>query len=237
MKIRIVTAVAVAAICAAATEAAAQDARVLAKIRDLDAAAPAPSAQVIESAVMETAAAMTEAKGTCMPAAVTLEPATPITGARLILEGVLSGTLRNGWNVYAIYEGCEAEGDPVRRFALIEFADGTNRALPVNTGRSIANPSIMRDTSAAAAIGAMARVKREDSACDGSDLEMAGSRIVSESADLGPDVFGVRYTGSWREVWSFGVCGRVVDVPVEFTADGDGGAYTNVKADEIAVVN
>lgn len=181
--------------CALATGAAAQNAQVLAKIRQLDAAAPAPSAEAIEKAVMETAAAMTEANGTCMPAAISLEPATPITGARVVLQGVLSGELRNGWNVYAIYDGCEAEGDPVRRFALIEFADGTKRALPVNTGRSYANPSIMRDTSPQAALGAMVFAKREDEGCDASDMDMAGSRIEGESEDLGPDLFGVATPG------------------------------------------
>lgn len=49
---------------------------------------------------------------------------------------------------------------------------------------------------------------------------------------MGPEVYGVRYTGSWSEVWPITLCGRTVEVSVRFTADGDGGAYNNLKSAE-----
>ncbi|MGE5545439.1 MAG: hypothetical protein ACM33T_00965 [Solirubrobacterales bacterium] len=36
--------------------------------------------------------------------------------------------------------------------------------------------------------------------------------------------------GSWREVWNFRACGKKVDVPVEYTADGKGGLTHKVLA-------
>jgi hypothetical protein len=75
-----------------------------------------------------------------------------------------------------------------------------------------------------------------DAKCDGKDMKMGPTRVSSQGADLGPDVYGVRYVGSWSEVWQFETCGKTFDVPVEFTADGDGGAYTNIKSADLAAV-
>lgn len=94
----------------------------------------------------------------------------------------------------------------------------------------------MRDTSVQAAIAVLAFAKRTNPDCDGSDMTMSSSRVISENEDLGPDIYGVRYTGSWSESWRFAACGNQYDVPVSFTADGDGGAYTNIAGGEITLV-
>ncbi|NRD91025.1 hypothetical protein C8024_18580 [Sphingopyxis sp. BSNA05] len=61
-------------------------------------------------------------------------------------------------------------------------------------------------------------------------------RIESEAEGLGPDMFGSRYVGSWDEIWPIEMCDRTVEVLVNFTADGDGGAYFNVSSDKAVVL-
>jgi hypothetical protein len=94
----------------------------------------------------------------------------------------------------------------------------------------------MRDTSMPAALAAHQKAVSLGKSCDGKDLKMGPTRIADESKDLGPDLYGIRYTGTWTEIWRFETCGAKFDVPVEFRPDGDGGAYTNIKADTIKVV-
>jgi len=61
---------------------------------------------------------------------------------------------------------------------------------------------------------------------------MGVTRVAKEEPSLGADVYGVRYTGSWIEVWPIELCGRTIEVAVRFTADGDGGAYADLKGTE-----
>jgi len=124
--------------------------------------------------------------------------------------------------------GCP--GEDTVRYMVLQLRDKSLRAARVNEGRSLANPTIMRDTSAMAALAALRQAKIVDPSCKGDDMAMGSTRVVSRSKDLGPEKFGSRYAGSWSEVWQFRTCGRTFDVPIDFTADGDGGAYTNVKA-------
>jgi hypothetical protein len=69
------------------------------------------------------------------------------------------------------------------------------------------------------------------------DLDMVGARVISKSADLSPDWHGSRYAGSWTEGWTFSACGRRAEVPVTFTADGQGGANWNVRANEAKLLD
>jgi hypothetical protein len=36
--------------------------------------------------------------------------------------------------------------------------------------------------------------------------------------------------GTWQETWTYDVCGREVDVPIVFRADGFGGAYYTAES-------
>lgn len=227
-------AAAAAALGCAASSAAAQNQMVLDRIRQMNEQAPQPSAEQVLTAITASAAAMGAATGRCVPNAITVTEVTPATGARDVLQGVVGGQLRNGWVAYATHTGCPSTGP--FRYIVLQRADGTLMAPLVNEGRSIANPTIMRDTSAQAAVVAFQKARQLDASCDGSDMDMGPTRVTGQSADLGPDVYGVRYVGSWTEVWRFRTCGRSFDVPVEFRADGDGGAYTEVKGTEIVVV-
>ena len=37
--------------------------------------------------------------------------------------------------------------------------------------------------------------------------------------------------GEWQEIWTFNYCDVDIDVPMEFQADGGGGAYFQSKID------
>jgi hypothetical protein len=217
-----------------ASAAAAQNPLVLNKLKELDAKAPQPAVSELRSAVATTAKAYAEKKGTCAPSEVTLSEVSPITGARGILQGVMSGQLRNAWTLYVQYVGCSG-ADP-HRFMVVQKGDGSLIALQVNEGRTYANPSIMRDTSAMAAMTALQKGRSLDPTCKGESMKMGPTRVTGQSKDLGPDIYGARYVGSWTEVWQFETCGKKFDVPIEFTPDADGGAYTNIKGDAVVVV-
>jgi len=217
-----------------AGSASAQHPMVLAKLQEINAAAPQPSTDQIKAAIAITAKAFGEANKTCVPTEIVVGEVAPITGARDVLGAVLAGQARNAWSAYVTHGGCE--GKEPFRYMIVQKSDGSLVAPLVNEGRTFANPSIMRDTSAQAAIAALQKAKSADAACTGEQMKMGPTRIARQSQDLGPEVFGVRYVGSWSEVWRFETCGKRLDVSVEFTPDGDGGAYTNIKGQDVAIV-
>lgn len=214
--------------------APAQHPMVLAKLKEIDARAPQPGAARIEAAVGETLKAMAAARGTCVPQKLAIADVAPATGSRDVLQGVLAGQLRNGWTAYATHGGCP--GTEPFRYLIVEKSDGGLLALQVNEGRSFTSPAIMRDTSMQAALVVLQKARSLDSKCEGRDMAMGTTRIAEQSKDLGPQIYGARYAGTWSEAWRFTTCGKTFEVTVHFTPDGDGGAYTNLRGDEVAVV-
>jgi hypothetical protein len=233
MRILIGGGLAVAAMASAGT-AQAQHPMVLGKLQEINAQAPQPPVEQLRQAVAQTAKAFGEANKTCMPTQVALSDATPATGSRDVLQAVLGGQLRNAWSLYATYTGCPGS-EPIR-YLVVQKADSSLMALQVNEGRTYTSPAIMRDTSMQAALAALQKARTLSPDCEGKDMKMGPTRIAEQSKDLGPDVYGVRYVGTWSEVWRFETCGRKFDVRVDFTPDGDGGAYTNIKGEAVAVV-
>lgn len=225
---------AAAALFAPATGALAQHPLVAARLQQINAAAPPPSPDRIRAELAAVAARGGQANNACVPSEIVLAEITPITGATGIFQATLNGQLRNAWTAYATHRGCP--GDPLVRYLIIERSDGNLAVAPVNEGRTYANPTIMRDASASAALAALQEARTIDAGCSGDDMAMGRTAVVGESDDLGPDVFGVRYVGSWTESWRFRTCGRDFDVRVEFRADGDGGAFFNISGDQVTVV-
>ena len=104
-------------------------------------------------------------------------------------------------------------------------------------GETLADPSLMRDSSFAVAVAAVDAIRKVKPDCtDPKDVDMAGTRVVSKSRDLSPEWNGVHYAGSWTEAWSFTACGRRAEVPITFTADGQGGANWNVRPSEAKLI-
>ena len=223
-----------AATCLAASGAIAQQQLVLDKLNELNGKAPLPPMAELETAIATTAKAYGEHNKTCVPTSLKLSELAPITGARGILQAVMAGQMRNAWTVYVDHVGCA--GPNPYRYIIMQKPEGSLQAALVNEGRTLANPSIMRDTSAMAAMAALQKGRSLDSGCTGDEMDMGPTRVVEQSQDLGPEIFGARYVGTWTEVWQFQTCGKKFDVPIQFTPDGDGGAYTNIKHDAVAVV-
>jgi hypothetical protein len=222
------------ALVAANSPTYAQNAQVIQLITELDSRSPKPDDGAILDAVTITAKARASAQKLCQPTSITIVETTPITGARSILEGVLNNSLRNGWSVYARHNGCPK--NDVFRYAVLQKPDSSLLAVTTNEGKSYANLSIMRDTSGQAAAAAYMTIKKMDASCAPNDVQFGRTRIDSEDKDLGPDIYGVRYVGSWKEVWQFTICGRTAEVPIICRADGDGGAYTDIKSADIVVL-
>lgn len=213
----------------------AQEADFAAQMRDVNAEVDLPEHQTITADAIATLQAIAREKSTCIPTGVDLEKPTPATAVRLAVQGIQSGQLKNAWMTYGHALGCP--DTPRIRLVILLMSSGEVRVRQVNQGESIASMSLMRDTSPSAAIGALTAIKAVNPDCDGKGMTMIGTKVLSRSPDLSPDFYGARYRGSWKESWTFEMCGHRADVPVSFTADGKGGAYSSIKPAEIRVLD
>jgi hypothetical protein len=214
--------------------ALAQDADYVGFVERTNAAVPPPTVEALAPEALGTLQAIARQRNACVPTGVQMEAPRTAIAVRAITVGVNSGQIKNGWTAYGRAEGCP--NPPRLRFLVLRMADDSLRAVVVNEGETLTNPSLMRDTSAVAAMAALQVVRAADATCSGQDMDMGPTRIAERGADLGPDFHGTYYAGSWSEVWTFSVCGRSAEVPVRFTADGQGGANYNVVGTEVRLV-
>lgn len=216
---------------ASANVTQAQHPLVLQRLEQINAAAPPPSPQVISALIAKTAKTVYADKPNCASTGLTLDEPLPATAERQVFFGAVRGQIRNGWTVMARHPVCDEV--PVR-YMLVQDGSGGLRSFRVNRGRSHAHESLISDTFPLATLAAEAFLTRAKLPCPEPKKPQLGvTRIAEEDGDLGPDKFGVRYKGSWTEIWPVAICGETLDVTVRFTADGDGGAYTNLKGDAI----
>ena len=113
---------------------------------------------------------------------------------------------------------------------VIEGVDGRMNTIRVNRGVSYAPDFLIGDTLPMVMIAAENKFSQHKVTCVSdakATLEIV--RIEKKEADLKPAAFGVRYSGSWSEVWPIEKCNHVIEIPVAFTADGDGGAYYRLR--------
>ena len=220
---------------ALASPAAAQDGEFARFVERTTAAVPPPAVTEVAAGALDVLKAIAAEKKSCVPTAVAVEPLRSATEVRLATELINAGKIKNAWTAYGRPQGCAAPAPT--RFIVLRMADGSLLVRTVNVGETIANPSLMRDSSFAVAVTALAPIRAVKPDCDGKDLDMVGTRVISKSADLSPDWHGARYAGSWTEGWTFSACGRRVEVPVAFTADGQGGANWNVRSTEAKLVD
>jgi hypothetical protein len=207
----------------------AQHPLILQRLTAWNAAAPQPAAATIQEQVMKAALAAQKRSGGCMPAAAVIDSVAPATSVRFIFQGILAGQLRNGWTVAARHPNC---GTTPVRYTIFEDSSGAFNTIRTNRGLSLANESLIGDTWPLALLQAAATAKRNGIECAAESAELGITRVVEEEPGLGADVYGVRYSGSWSEVWPVELCSRTVEVTIRFTADGDGGAYSNLKGTE-----
>ena len=210
----------------ASASAVAQSADYRRFLEQTNAAAPPPALAALRPLALEMLQGNARAEGRCVPSGLVLERPESATAVRVVTEGVRAGELKNGWTLYGRATGCPAPF--LGRFLALRLADDSLRVVIVNEGETLANPSLMRDMGHLAALAATNFVRRTDPRCDGADLRMGPTRIVDRSR-LGAYAHGAYFSGSWREAWTFTVCGRRVEVPVSFTADAQGGADYRVE--------
>lgn len=209
----------------------AQHPLVLQKLTDWNAAAPAPSQQIVSAEIVKAASILYAAKPGCAAAGMTFEKLMPATAERSVFSGAIRGQLRNAWTVVARHPACDEA--PVR-YMIVQDSSGGLRTFRVNRGQSYAHESLIADTWLLVRLAADAALTRAQVACkESGNAKLGPTRVSAEESDLGADIFGVRYRGSWTEIWPVEICGETVEVPIRFTADGDGGAYTNIKGDSV----
>lgn len=217
------------AFAATTTAGQAQHPLILQRLTSWNAAAPQPAPATIQEQVMTAAVAAQKSSGGCVPTSAVIDSVVPATSVRFVFQGILAGQLKNGWTATARHPNCDAA--PVR-YTISEDSAGTLATIRTNRGLSLANESLIGDTWPLAVIQAAVTAKRNGIECDPKSATLGVTRVAKEEPGLGADVYGVRYTGSWSEVWPVELCGRTVEVTVRFTADGDGGAYTDLKGTE-----
>ncbi|MFC7536669.1 hypothetical protein ACFQPG_04725 [Sphingomonas sp. GCM10030256] len=219
-----------AAVAASSTTAShAQHPLILQRLTVWNAAAPQPASTTVQEQVVQAATVAQKRSGGCVPTSAVIDSVVPATSVRFIFQGILAGQLKNGWTVTARHPNC---GATPARYTIAEDKAGAFTTIRTNQGRSLANESLIGDTWPLAVIQAAATAKRNGFECDPTRANLGVIRIAKEEPSLGADVFGVRYTGSWSEIWPVELCGRTVEVVVRFTADGDGGAYTDLQGTE-----
>ncbi|MBV8778500.1 MAG: hypothetical protein JO258_14985 [Alphaproteobacteria bacterium] len=224
------------AVIGLASMAHAQDAEFARFVDQTTAAAPAPTAVEVAPGALEVVQALAHRDGGCVPTAVQIDQPQSATATLLVTQLVRAGQIRNGWTAYGRLVGCPA-GDPVR-FIILRRADGQLLVREINVGESLANVTLMRDSGPAAAIAAHRAVARAHPECaSANDVKMVRTRVISKSADLGPDYHGARYRGSWSEGWTFRACGHSAEGPISFRADGQSGAYWDIKADQARLLD
>lgn len=220
---------------ALASTATAQDAEFARFVEQANAANPAPAAAEIVPVALQALQASPRAGDGCVPTGLSVDTPRPITASRHIVQLIRGGEVRNAWTVYARTQGC-GETRPLR-MVVIRAANDALLAVPLLHGEGIANPTLVIDTRDAARTAAGAIAGRLIQGCVSGGIALDDVRTVSQSEDLGPDFYGARYRGSWREAWAFTACGRRVELPITFTADGESGANYVIHATEARLLD
>jgi len=222
-------------VCLYSTSAAqAQHPLIVQKLNEWNDAAPAPNNPKLTSEIRKTANEVYDSNENCASSAIVIDKVQPATADRFVFTALIRRQLRNAWTVTSRLPGCDAV--PVR-FMVMQNNDDSLRTIRVNRGISYAHDSLISDTLPLAVLAATAKLQRMGFSCNVEDgFKLGVTRIESEEDGLGADMFGVRYQGSWSEIWPISTCNRTVEVLVTFTADGDGGAYTNLPGDQVKVL-
>ena len=234
MKISSAQTAAVFACFLGAASAHAQHPLVMQRLSALNRAAPAPSQQTLSDEVAKTADTLYAARNGCARSGLAIEQVLPATAERYVFNNAIKGQVRNGWTVTVRHPACDPA--PVR-YMVVQDSAGALRTTRVNRGVSYAHDSLIGDTLPLAVLAAELFLKRSNIPCnEPTKAQLGVMRIDSATPDLGQDVLGVRYKGTWTEVWPLTMCGQTIEVPVAFTADGDGGAYNNIKGASIRLL-
>lgn len=105
-------------------------------------------------------------------------------------------------------------------------------------GNTYVTASLFSDSLQSAFIAAGLKAKTQNMACDlrsnrvtkiQISRDIVNPQYLPVAATLLKDTLLVK--GSWQEIWTINHCGTDIDIPMEFQADGGGGAYFQSKID------
>ena len=184
----------------------------------INAAAPAPETEAARQAI---AAAQSD----CPPDGATLGVIAPVTAWPRVDAAITEGRLVNAWVVTIQRTACP-EAQAFARYILMRDPSGGLSAQMVHVGRSHVDLDSM-------AGGAMTKAMRTAGAAAARDIPGCSAELVArtgalaridmlDDATIGPDRYGLRDSGTWREAWVFGICGRTLTVTMDFEATPDG---------------
>jgi hypothetical protein len=199
-----------------AAPAAAQESEALQRWAEINAAAPAPSTELARAAI-------TAAQADCPAAGASLGVIEPVTAWPRVDAAITAGQLVNAWAVIVQRADCP---QALARYILLQDASGGLTAQLVHVGRSFVDLDSM-------AGGVMTKAMRTAGAAAARDIPGCSPELVArtgalaridmiDDAAIGPDRFGLRYSGTWREAWVFGICGRTLTVMMDFEGAPDG---------------
>lgn len=211
----------------------AQHPTVLAKLNEWNDAAPVPVNEVLKTAIRKKAGEIYDRKGACSNLDIAINAIEPATSDQYVVNAIVHRTLRNAWFVTARLPGCDPA--PVR-FMVMQGIDNNLQTIRVNRGASYAWDSLIGDTLPSAQVAAIIALERANIPCKTNNTTLGVIQITEQEPNLGNSVFGIRYSGSWAEVWPIEACKRTVEILIKFTADGDGGAFTHIPGDTVRVL-
>lgn len=199
-----------------ASPAAAQAPEDLQRWAAINAAAPAPATDLARQAI-------TAAQADCPATGASLGVISPVTAWPRVDAAITSGQLANAWVVTVQRSDCP---DAFARYILLRDGSGALSAQMIHLGRShvdldslsgVVMTKAMRTAGAAAA--------RDIPGCSPDRVARTGAlaRIdIIDDTQVGPDRYGLRDSGTWREAWVFGICGRTLTVTMDFEATPEG---------------
>ncbi|WP_235398943.1 hypothetical protein [Sphingomonas sp. SRS2] len=188
---------------------------------------PLPDGEALARAVGAAVTADARQRGRCVPAKLVIGALSPVTLDGMVTATIASGQIENGWVTSVKLEDCPPAA-PIR-ILLFRMADGvTLQGIFSGQGESLAWPTLAREGLRATVGHAVDKLRRADPKCAPKDMTATDVKVVDRSADLGPDVYGIRLKGSWRELWTFEPCGHRITVPIAFRTNGAGGAYWDI---------
>ncbi len=201
-----------------AAPAAAQAPEALQRWAAINAAAPAPSTDLARAAI-------TAAQADCPATGAVLGVIEPVTAWPRVDAAITAGQLVNAWAVTIQRADC-APQNAWARYILLQDVSGGLTAQLVHVGRSHVDLDSM-------AGGVMTKAMRTAGAAAARDIPGCSAELVArtgalaridmiDDAQIGPDRYGLRFSGSWREAWVFGICGRSLTVMMDFEATPDG---------------
>ena len=199
----------------------------------LTAAEPPPSGGEIAPRALEALKARARAAGGCVPTAVALDPIQSATLNGMVLPRLAARQIRNGWTVTGRPQGCG--GMLPGRFLILRQPDATLDLQFVSAGEGIS--LVPPDAFVGAGGIAFAALSARKRGCKVDKMRFESTRIVSRSDDLGPDFHGLRFSGSWKEGWTFSGCGSRAEVIVGFTTSSEGDGTWRIDDEKTRLID